>query len=81
MENLLNLSKDISKDYYAIIDLVANNPMSASMKYPVLVAVNIPPEVMEEIKKGNINIPTCVGTAKRAYLKVEEIIDFQNSSK
>ena len=73
-----NNDKNLTPGFYAIVDWVANNPMNAGMRYPVLVAFNIPPEIMEQIKKGDLKLPEGSGTAQRAYLKIEEVINFQD---
>lgn len=79
LPNLMsNADKKLLPGHYAIVDWVANNPMSAYMRYPVLVGVNIPPEIMEQIKKGEIKLPEGAGTIQRAFLKIEEVVDFQN---
>lgn len=73
-----NTDKKLRPGYYAIVDWVANNPMSVNMRYPVLTAINVPPELMEQIKKGDFKLPVGVSTVQRAYLKIEETVDFQN---
>lgn len=81
LPNLMsNADKKLSPGNYGIVDWVANNPMSAHMRYPVLVGVNIPPEIIEQIKKGAINVPESAGAIQRAFFKIEEVVDLQNLS-